>query len=54
MFRSFRWRIAIPYGLLILLTMLGLGIYLSNFIRQIYLNEIETQLANEANLMAIF
>src|SRR5574341_1303614 len=51
MFRSYRWRIAIPYGFLILLTMLGLGIYLSNILRQTYLNELETQLANEARLI---
>ncbi len=51
MFRSIRWRIAIPYGLLILLTMLGLGIYLSNILRQTYLDELETQLANEARLI---
>ena len=51
MLRSIRWRIAIPYGILILLTMLGLGIFLSNFIHQIYLNELEAQLANEANLI---
>ena len=29
MFRSIRWRIAIPYTLLFLAIMLGLGIYLS-------------------------
>jgi two-component system phosphate regulon sensor histidine kinase PhoR len=51
MFRSIRWRIAVPYGLLILLTMLGLGIYLSSFIRQMYLTELEAQLSNEANLI---
>jgi two-component system phosphate regulon sensor histidine kinase PhoR len=51
MLHSIRWRIAIPYILLILLTMLGLGIYLSNFTRQIYLDEIEAQLAAEARLI---
>jgi two-component system phosphate regulon sensor histidine kinase PhoR len=51
MIRSIRWRIAIPHGLLILLTMIGLGIYLSGFIRQIYLNELKAQLANEARLI---
>jgi len=32
MFRKIRWRIALPYILLILLLMLGLQIYLSNTI----------------------
>ena len=51
MFRSIRWRIAVPYGLLILLTMLGLGFYISSFIRQMYLSELEAQLSNEARLI---
>jgi two-component system phosphate regulon sensor histidine kinase PhoR len=33
------------------MTMLGLGVYLSSFIRQLYLTELETQLSNEANLI---
>jgi phosphate uptake regulator len=36
MFRSIRWRIALPYILLILAVMLGLYAYLSQFIQQMY------------------
>ncbi len=52
MLHNIRWRIAIPSIILILLTMLGLGIYLSNFLRQVYLSELESQLANAARLVA--
>ncbi len=48
---SIRWRIAIPYVLLIVVTMLSLGIYLSNFIRQTYINDLELKLANEASIL---
>jgi two-component system phosphate regulon sensor histidine kinase PhoR len=51
MFRSIRWRIAIPYVLLILATMLGLGVYLSGFVRQTYLSGLESQLAAEARMV---
>jgi two-component system phosphate regulon sensor histidine kinase PhoR len=50
MFQSIRWRIAIPYVLLIILTMLGLGVYLSNFMRQVYLSDLEAELISEARL----
>lgn len=52
MFRKFRWRIAIPYVLLILVTMLGVGIYLSNFVRQSYLSDLEAKQTAEARLAA--
>lgn len=51
MFSSIRWRIALPYTILILLTMLGLGLYLSNYVRQTYLEDIENQLQSEARLI---
>jgi two-component system phosphate regulon sensor histidine kinase PhoR len=50
MFRSIRWRIAVPYVLLILFSMLGLQVYLSGFVRQTYMNDLQSQLANEARL----
>ncbi len=50
MFRSIRWRIGIPYVLLIVVTMTGLGLYLSNFMRQTYLNNLQAQLSAEARL----
>jgi two-component system phosphate regulon sensor histidine kinase PhoR len=51
MFRNIRWRIAIPSVLLILVTMIGLAAYLSSFLRQVYRDELEAQLANEALLV---
>ncbi len=51
MFRSIRWRIALPYVILILASMLALGVILSNFLRQIYLDDLEAQLATEARLV---
>lgn len=54
MFHSIRWRIAIPYVILIIISMLGIGWYLSNFTRQIYLNDLENELAAEARLASEF
>src|SRR4030042_5183678 len=51
MFRSTRWRIFLPYVGLILVTMLGLGLYLSSFVRQTYLNDQESKLATEARMI---
>ena len=51
-FKSIRWRIAVPYVLLILVSMLGLSAYLSNQIRNARLDELETQLLADARLMA--
>ena len=51
MFRSIRWRIALPYVGLILITMLALGVYLSSFLRQTYMNALEEKLADEARMI---
>ncbi len=51
-FRHIRWRITVLYVLLILATMLGLGAYLSNFIRQSYLENLEAQLTTAARLIS--
>jgi len=51
MFRSIRWRITLPYIGLILVTMLALGVYLSNFVRQTYINDLESKLADEAHMI---
>jgi two-component system phosphate regulon sensor histidine kinase PhoR len=51
MFRSIRWRIAVPYILLILVTMLGLAGYLSNVMRNAHLADLRAQLLNEAKLV---
>ena len=52
MFRSIRWRIAIFYTILILLTMVGLAIYLSDLVRREYLADLQSQLAAEGVLIA--
>jgi len=52
MFRKIRWRIALPYILLILLLMLGLQIYLSNTIEKTYLADLESQLTVDARAVA--
>jgi two-component system phosphate regulon sensor histidine kinase PhoR len=50
MFHSIRWRIAFTYVSLIILTMLGVGIYITNFVRQNYLRDLENELTSEARL----
>lgn len=52
MFQSIRWRIAAPYIVLILLTMVGLAVYLSGLVRDSYLNDLEAKLTAEAELIA--
>jgi two-component system, OmpR family, phosphate regulon sensor histidine kinase PhoR len=51
MMRKFRWRIAIPYALLILVIMIGLGIYLGNSLRQSELEKLEAQLRVETSII---
>jgi two-component system phosphate regulon sensor histidine kinase PhoR len=51
MFRSIRWRIAVPYMILILLAIAGPLIYLSDLVRETYLDRLEAQLAAEARLL---
>jgi two-component system phosphate regulon sensor histidine kinase PhoR len=51
-FRSIRWRIAVPYVILILATMMGLAIYISDQMRRARLNDLEAQLLADARLMA--
>jgi hypothetical protein len=51
MFRSLRWRIAVPYLILILLAMGGMSIYLSDVVRQSYLEELQGKLTAEAKLI---
>jgi len=45
-------RIAIPYVILLVITMGGLSLYLSNFIKESYLDILNTNLQNEARLVA--
>jgi len=52
MFHSIRWRIALLYVTLILVIMFGLGLYISNFVRQTYLSGLENQLGSQARMVA--
>jgi two-component system phosphate regulon sensor histidine kinase PhoR len=52
MLSSIRWRIAIPYAVLIAVTMLGLTFYLSHVVRGAYIGELERRLTDEAELLA--
>jgi two-component system phosphate regulon sensor histidine kinase PhoR len=52
LFRSIRWRIAVPYVLLIVVSMAALGIYLSSFIYDQQLSQLENQLMSETRLLA--
>jgi two-component system phosphate regulon sensor histidine kinase PhoR len=51
MFGSIRWRIAIPYVILIVITMLGLGIYISGFVRDVHTENLESTLISQARLI---
>ena len=48
MFRSVQWQIAIPYIILIIIVMTGLGIYLSNNFRQTQIDRLEKEMTSEA------
>jgi two-component system phosphate regulon sensor histidine kinase PhoR len=50
--QSIRWRITIPIVFLILLSLLLLGWYISNFVRRTYLNNLESKLSAEARSFA--
>lgn len=52
MFRSIRWRIAIPFLLLILVSIWGLGFYISHFMGDSYIDNLRSQLTSEARLIA--
>lgn len=51
MFHSIRSRIAIPFVLLSVLSLLALGLYLSTFVQKTYLANLEAQLLTEANML---
>jgi two-component system phosphate regulon sensor histidine kinase PhoR len=50
-FRSIRWRIAVPYVLLILFVMTFMVIYLSDLVQDVYLSSLQDQLTGEAKLI---
>ena len=52
MFYHIRWRIGIPFILLILVMMLGLGVYISSFVENSYRADLESHLRDEATLIS--
>lgn len=50
MFLPLRWRIALPYILLIVLVISGIFLFLSNLIHSNYLHSLEDEMASEAGL----
>jgi two-component system phosphate regulon sensor histidine kinase PhoR len=52
MTHSIRWRIAIPYVVLIVVASLGMTFYISNKVRQVRLADLESQLLANARLLA--
>jgi two-component system phosphate regulon sensor histidine kinase PhoR len=52
LFSSIRWRTAAVFAILILVCIGGLSSYLSHFFRESYLDDLETQLADQAWLVA--
>jgi len=51
MFRSIRWRITVPYTVLILLATAALTVYFSGFMRQTHLADLRAHLTTEARLV---
>ncbi|MGC9346907.1 MAG: ATP-binding protein [Anaerolineae bacterium] len=52
MFSSIWWRITVPYTVIILVTTLGLTLYLSSEVRQARLEDLEGRLIDEARLLS--
>ncbi len=51
MLRSIQWRIAVSYVLLILISMGGLGIFLVNYVEDERIDDLQSQLEDEARLV---
>ena len=49
--RSIRWRIIIPFGILILAVFSFLGFYSANFVRQTYINNLQDKLISNDQLI---
>lgn len=49
---NIRWRIALPYIALVILVSVALAVYLSGFVRALYMADLEAQLLSEARLAA--
>jgi two-component system phosphate regulon sensor histidine kinase PhoR len=51
MFHSIRWRIAVPYVILILVATAGMVVYLSDLVRDAHVDDLEAKLTAEARLV---
>src|SRR5512136_930212 len=51
MFRSIRWRIALAFAALLIVCIGGLSAYLSHFFRENYVDNLLTQLTDQAKLV---
>jgi two-component system phosphate regulon sensor histidine kinase PhoR len=52
MFRSIRWRIALTFTALIIITLLGLSIFITRTVKNHYIDTLKTQLAGQAFLVS--
>ena len=52
MFSSIRWRILIPFTIIIMLSFIGLGIYLSKISFQSQLKSLETRLTKNSQIIS--
>ncbi len=52
MFRSLRWRITIPFTAILLLLLFLIGVLTSNFLKSIYINDLQSRQVAEARLIA--
>jgi two-component system phosphate regulon sensor histidine kinase PhoR len=52
MFRSIRWRIAAAFAIVVVLCILGLSLYLANFVRNEHIDNLKVQLADQAWIVA--
>ena len=51
MFTSIRWRIILPYTLLVILSVAGVGFYLNNILYQTQLQTLQERLTDDALLI---
>ncbi|MHB9031838.1 MAG: ATP-binding protein [Anaerolineae bacterium] len=49
--RRFRWRIALPFAILVTIIIAGLSVYIATLLQRIYINELHTRLRIEARLI---
>lgn len=52
MFRSIRWRIATVFAVVVVLCIVGLSLYLAHFVRNEHIDSLETQLVDQAWVIA--